>query len=144
MSCSGRRDGKEPGRLSEGAVGDSLDLYVWTNEGGYAVGETVIMRLIVRNRTDRSLKITFPTQQRFDFIVKKGKKILWQWSGGMLFAQVTAEGVLTPGDSLIYETSWDQRLADGTSPQLGAYTVHGILKIVPETTGRQRMFGIVD
>ena len=61
-----------------------------------------------------------------------------------MFAQAEAEEVLAQGDSLIYETSWDQKLADGTNPPLGAYTVQGVLKIVPETASPDRVFGIVD
>jgi hypothetical protein len=123
---------------------DSLDARVRLNAGSYAVREPIVMTLIVRNTTDRTLNLTFPTAQRYDFIVRKGQHILWQWGHERMFAQVIGRLALAPRDSITYELTWDQRTLEGTEPKLGAYSIQGILKTFPETATDERTFGIMD
>lgn len=123
---------------------DSLKASVTLNEGGYAIGEPVSMTLEVVNPTDRSIRLTFPSAQRYDFVVKKGKQTIWRWSGGRMFAQVVGRHVMAPGDTIAYEYTWDQTGADGTKPGLGAYTVEGMLMISPPLKTGPKTFGIVD
>jgi hypothetical protein len=127
-----------------GAEPDSLRADVILNEGGYAVGERVVMTLEVVNLTDRTLRLTFPSAQRYDFIVSRGKATIWRYSDGRMFAQVLGRYDLAPGDTIAYEYAWDQIGADGTKPGLGAYTVEGILMITPPLKTGPKTFGIVD
>lgn len=120
------------------AVSLSLDA------GSYAVGERILIGMVARNTTARPLALTFPTAQRHDFVVKKEGRVVWQWSGDMMFAQVVGTDALAPGDSLVFAGEWDQKLADGTNATLGAYTVYGVLKTAPERTTGEKRFGIVD
>jgi hypothetical protein len=61
-----------------------------------------------------------------------------------MFAEVLGSETIEPGDSLVYEAEWDQKLGDGTNPGLGAYTIRGILKALPEVASREKRFGVVD
>jgi hypothetical protein len=123
---------------------DSILVSVELNEGSYAIGEPVVMRLIAGNSTGRNINLTFPTAQRFDFIVRQDKRVIWQWSDEKAFAQVTGRESLRPGDSISYEYKWDQKLPDGTNPDLGAYTIQAMLMTQPTFTSRQKRFGVVD
>jgi hypothetical protein len=147
ISCGGRdrraADGTKKTTGAE-AMPDSLAAEVKLNEGGYAMGEPVVMTLGVTNTSDNAITLTFPSAQRYDFIVKKGKQPVWQWSGGRMFAQVIGRYELPPGESISYEYTWDQTAADGTKPSLGAYTVEGLLMISPPLRTESRTFGIVD
>jgi len=145
-SCGGHTDKKigHGGDLAAGAPADSLEMLVALDSGSYAVDEPLKMRLTVLNRTDRALTLRFATAQRFDFVVRQGGKVIWQWSADMMFAQAVGRETIAPGDSLAYTAEWNQRLSDGTNPGLGAYTLQGILKTSPETAAPERPFGIVD
>ena len=123
---------------------DSLAVTIELDQGSYAIGEPIKMRLRVTNTTSRSLKLFFPTAQRYDFIVRKGDETLWQWSEGMMFAQVTSTLVLEPDTTITYEATWNQITRDGKALPLGRYTVEGILRTQPEVASEPRIFGIVD
>jgi hypothetical protein len=111
---------------------------------GYAALEPVPMKLIVKNETDRTLRLVFPTAQRFDFIIMKDRVPVWSWSEGRMFAQALGRLALAAGDSLVYEYTWDGRLPSGGLPALGRYTVKGVLMTAPPVETGAREFGIVD
>ena len=143
VSCGGRGKGSREDS-ADAAKPDSLEGRVKLNEGGYAMREPIVMTLEVTNVTGRTVHLTFPSAQRYDFIVKKGKETIWQWSGDRMFAQVLGRYDLAAGDTVTYEYTWDQTKADGTKPGLGAYTLEGILMISPPLKTPARTFGIVD
>jgi len=130
--------------VADPAGGDSLRVEVDLTERGYAMPEPVPMSLTVTNIMERDLTLTFPTAQRYDFIVKKGKQTVWVWSEGMMFAQAIGRETLKAGESVSYEITWDQSGLETIRPPLGAYTAQGILKITQEITSEKREFGIVD
>jgi hypothetical protein len=132
------------GEAAGGSGPDSLTASISLNEGGYAMGEPIVMTLEVVNPTDRSIRLTFPSAQRYDFVVKQAKATIWQYSGGRMFAQVLGRYDLAPGDTMAYKYTWDQTGADGTKPRLGAYTVEGMLMISPPLKTGAKTFGIVD
>jgi hypothetical protein len=121
-----------------------LDVRAELKEGGYAMGEAMVMRLVAANRTDRALKIIFATGQQYDFIVRRGRMPVWRWSEGRDFGIIPEVETVEPGDSLVFEYRWDQALSDGTTPPLGRYTLQGILKTKPEVESAEVTFGIVD
>ncbi|HVP58408.1 MAG TPA: BsuPI-related putative proteinase inhibitor [bacterium] len=123
---------------------DSLEISIALNKGSYAIGERMQMTLTARNTTGQMVTLTFPTAQRADFVIKRGGKLVWQWSAGMMYAEVITHQTIAPGDSLTIGTQWDQDLGGGTNPGLGAYTIQGVLKTRPERVTPEKRFGIVD
>jgi hypothetical protein len=142
LASCGKRAAQGTGRA--GSPQDSVHVTVGLNEGSYAIGEPMIMKLTARNTTGRMLRLTFPTAQRFDFIVRQGKQVIWQWSNGKMFAQVIGRLSVGPGDSVSYEYRWDQKLSDGSNPDLGPYTIQGVLTTLPKVTSSEMRFGIAD
>ena len=124
--------------------GDSLKVELDLTERGYALVEPVVTTLRVTNIKGEDLTLTFPTAQRYDFIVRKGKQTVWVWSEGRMFAQVIGREKLRAGESLSYEITWDQSGLENIRPPLGAYTLQGILKTTQEIASEEREFGIVD
>ena len=145
LVCScGRKRTENGGKGPPPLASDSLEARVTLSEGGYAVREPVVMTLTVRNTTDRALNLIFPTAQRYDFVVSRGKKVVWQWSHGRMFAQARGRHSIAPHDSISYEITWDQKDLDGAELSLGTYRIQGILKASPEVVSEERTFGIVD
>jgi hypothetical protein len=132
------------GGSAGGSTADSLTVEVGLTERGYALLEPVVMSLRVTNNKEEDLTLTFPTAQRYDFIVRKGKEIVWIWSEGRMFAQVIGRLTLGAGETVTYDINWDQSGLESMRPPLGAYTVQGILKTMPEIASEEREFGIVD
>jgi hypothetical protein len=142
-SC-GRKRVEDAGEKAPPDAADSLRALITLNEGSYAAREPVVMTLTVRNTTDRTINLTFPTAQRYDFIVSKGKMVVWQWSHGRMFAQVRGRHSVAPGDSISYDITWDQKDLDGVELKLGTYGVQGILKASPEIASEEKTFWIAD
>ncbi|MFH1219669.1 MAG: BsuPI-related putative proteinase inhibitor [Candidatus Eisenbacteria bacterium] len=142
FSCGGRA--KSPSPPGSAVAAESLALSVRLNAGSYAIGEKVMVRLVVSNTTARPLSLVFPTAQTADFVVRKGRDIIWRWSDEMMFAQVLSGAAIAPHDSVIYGAQWNQKLADGTNAALGAYTIQGILVTRPEKVTEEKRFGIAD
>lgn len=68
----------------------------------YAPGDTIRMRLVAFNRTERPMTLRFPTAQRHDFLIRRDAAgaaggVVWRWSDGRFFAQARGEEVLDPG-----------------------------------------------
>jgi hypothetical protein len=158
-SCGGCRCGKKSGdATASGAAGttiaadplagdisgDTLKVEVDLTERCYALLEPLVMALTVTNVKGKNLTLTFPTAQRYDFIVRKGKLVVWRWSEGMMFAQAIGRKTLKAGESISYEITWDQTGLENMKPPLGTYSVQGVLKTVPEIVSEERVFGIVD
>jgi len=146
-SCGGRdkRDGE--GVVSGAGGGPRPDLLtadIKLNGGSYAIGEPIVMTITVTNKAERAITLTFPSAQRYDFIVKKGKEAVWQWSAGRMFAQVVGRYEIAPGDTISYQYTWDQTALDGTKPGLGAYTIEGLVMLSPPFRVGPKAFGIVD
>ena len=70
-------------------------------------GDTAVFALHVSNRTDRPVRIEFPSSQRYDFDVGTlDGEVLWTWSAGRVFSQATGVVELSPGESLEYGARW--------------------------------------
>lgn len=83
---------------------------------------SVRMVLHVTNRGDDPIALTFPTSQRYDFLVqsRSGDEV-WRWSDGMGFLQAISQDTLGPGESWDMEAVWDP----GT--RTGQYIATGIV-----------------
>jgi hypothetical protein len=150
-SCGGPANKSEAGRGDAADAGgrptvssETFEVSVGLDSGSYAIGETIKMKLSVVNKTARPAVLEFPTGQRFDFVVSAGGKQVWQWAADRMFTEALGSETVAPGDSLVYEVEWDQRLGDGTNPGLGAYTIRGIIKSRPEAASPEKRFGVVD
>ena len=88
------------GTMAELAFGVSLS----TDKAIYAAGESIVMELVVFNRTGESLTFDFMNAQHYDFIIEDAEgNSVWRWSEGRMFAQMLGEETLGPGrEEVVY------------------------------------------
>lgn len=99
------------------------------------VGAPLRMTLSLRNNSGQPLQLSFPTSQRYDFVVRHdGGQEVWRWSADKVFAQVLGEETLAPGEILTFEEVWDQRDNSGNQVALGRYLIEGIIVGCPPDT----------
>jgi hypothetical protein len=73
-------------------------------------GDTVRFELHVTNSTDRPVAVTFPSAQKFEFVVTRGNgEELWRASSGMAFGQMVTTETLSAGETKRFEASWIAR-----------------------------------
>jgi hypothetical protein len=75
-------------------------------EVGIAPGE-VRLSFHVTNTGATAREFTFPTSQRYDFVVEVGGgERVWRWSDERAFAQVVTQARLEPGETWTMEAVW--------------------------------------
>ncbi len=95
---------------------------VSTDKAIYAAGESIVMELIVFNRTAESLTFDFGDTQHYDFFIEDGEgNSVWRWAEGRVFAQVLGEETLGPGrDEVVYTETYAGPLQPGDYKVIGA------------------------
>ena len=111
-------------------VGISLDRPLYHNNLMPPVVDpspTARVRLTVRNDTEWPVQFTFPTSQRFDFIVQdsQGKELI-RWSDGRAFLEVVGEETLLK-ESRSYSADLVLGAQDGRLLPAGFYRITGYL-----------------
>lgn len=113
--CALFRAPAEDERWEVGQLASSLEVGIGTGE--------VRLVLHVTNATSEAMDFTFPTSQRYDFVVDDGEgREVWRWSAGRAFLQVITESRLEPGETWTMEASWTTGQESGTYVATGRLT----------------------
>lgn len=89
-------------------------------------GENLMLTLLKANVSNRTITLTYPTAQRFDFIALVRGREVWRWSRDRAFAQVFSRTTLRPGQIQVFRTVWDLRDNEGNLVPPGLAQVCGI------------------
>jgi hypothetical protein len=100
-----------------------------TDQASYRPGQPVHLRLALTNDAAEPVRLLFPSAQQFDFEVLWEDQRLWRWAADRLFAQVTTEDVVEPGQQREYEATWDGRMSDGQPVKAGEFVARGYLTL---------------
>ena len=116
--------GEEISAQTDGAMAEStFGVSLTTDKASYAAGESIVMELIVFNRTAESITFDFRNAQHYDFIIEDAEgNSVWRWAEGRMFAQMLGEETLGPGRE---EVAYTETYAGPLEP--GGYKVTGIL-----------------
>lgn len=93
-----------------------LNYVLTVNPKQIVLGDEVDFNLTIENRSDYEITKHFTSGQRYDFIVKKDGKKVWQWSDGIDFISVIQNIVFEPEDKETYSIDWEPE-------KTGKYTV---------------------
>jgi hypothetical protein len=104
---------------------------------------TAQVLLTVRNTTEIPIQFTFPTSQRFDFVVRDalGAEVL-RWSDKRAFSQVVGHETLV-GESWRFATEIKLQSRDGKALPAGFYTLTGSLTSQGSGSGPSGLSGTV-
>ena len=111
-------------------------LVIRTDKRNYARGETVHVTLGLQNEGTMTRDYHFRTAQRFDLLVERDGRKIWQWSDDRLFAQVLSTLAIRPGDSRLFKAEWKQVDASGQPVPVGVYSIHAWILGSKETAER--------
>jgi hypothetical protein len=103
---------------------DGITCYLTTDRNTYQPGDTIRMRMQVRNPTAAPLVLNFNSGQQYDFTVTDPEgKTLWKWSRGMMFTQALTAKTLKPGEAYLVTAEY---VLPATLPP-AHYKVSGLL-----------------
>lgn len=92
--------------------------------------ELIQMVLTVRNRSDETQTLTFPTGRQSDFLVVRAgtDDIVWQLSDGEAAPSQTSSTLeFAPDQEITVPVTWNQIDSDGDGVRVGAYEARGVL-----------------
>lgn len=97
---------------STGEVGESRDGVLMDDVAATVEvklqGDSVRLLLHVTNTGDAPLDFTFPSSQRYDFVVRdEAGEEVWRWSEGMMFLQAISHATLAPGETWDFDVVWE-------------------------------------
>jgi hypothetical protein len=95
-------------------------------------GQTVNLKLIWRNLTDKSVELTLGGRPAYDFVLttNEGKQI-WRWLEGEMVQQILEIKTVDPGQKLEFTLEWQPVDQAGAALPPGRYLVQGILNLEP-------------
>lgn len=96
-----------------------------TDKTFYYRGEPVRISLFKLNVSPRPITFSYPTSQRYDFVVTGFTGEVWRWSADRVFVPVVEEVTLYPGQSRSYAETWSQVNLAGSPVQPGLYRITG-------------------
>lgn len=97
------------------------------------VGETIPLKLIVRNVSDRPVELALGGQEADGFALSHdfvatlpGGTEVWRWRHGGVAQSILSFKALEPGEELVLMGEWDQRDDQGQNVAPGTYLVRGV------------------
>ncbi len=105
----------------------TIQIELKTDKTEYEVGEKAKAKITLVNEGDVEEEIFFNNGQRYDFILKRGRKNIWQWSEDRVFIMATGTVNLEPGEEKSYESELE---TEDLSP--GEYELIGMITGKPE------------
>ena len=117
LACN--RPDAAPPAASNAAADSTLVATLTTDRAAYAPGNTVTLRLVLRNVSTAPVTLDFSSAQRYDFAIEDTRAPMWRWSASQMFAQVLGEETLAPGDSLIYAEQFKGEVPAGLYRAVG-------------------------
>ena len=114
-------------------VGDRLWAEIATDRLEYRPTDSVIVRYRLINTGPDSLKLTFRSGQRYDFLLEGSRGRIWGWSDGRAFILALGAQDLAPGDSVEVRKTFG--LAGVGATAEGTYALDGFMTVTPDGPG---------
>ncbi len=112
-------------------------------ETAYALGSPIDFSMVIRNASTDTMSLIFPNTCRVDFVVMRDGAKVWNLMGGKQCAQMISRASLAPGDSVVFDATWDGR-STTSRIAMGEYSVKGVLLTNPQIQTESVYFHLVD
>jgi hypothetical protein len=100
-------------------------------------GEPVPIELRLVNASDTAVEVVLHGRPAaFDVVVAGAKGVVWRRLEGAVIASILQLRLVEPGDTLLFETTWDQRTRAGRPVPPGEYTVSAEIPTDPPAVFR--------
>lgn len=140
-ACSYKNEGSTRPPVSKRVVTllDFIDVENGKPLEQVTLGTPVRLVLELKNLTDETLTLNFPSGKHYDFEVFDSKKqLVWKWSQGRMFIQTFTTITLGPKEQIKFTPDWDQKDNEGRQIPAGIYQVTGLIPTVgPEIVESQ-------
>lgn len=86
------------------------------------LGDKCRVKIKLQNKGRKPFDLEFETSQRFDFILRKGNKMVWRWSSNKLFATIPSVLTIHPNEYIEFKAEFVLPVKEA-----GTYTLTGTI-----------------
>lgn len=108
-----------------------LEIKAWPEKEEIRAGETATFTIQIRNRTDKTINIFYPTGQRWDFAIFHDKTQIYRWSQGLRWEDAPHSIPLRPGEPITEKMAWTSLDRLGYPLPQGVYSFQGMVMLRP-------------
>lgn len=108
-----------------------LEIKAWPDKKEIIAGQTATFTIQIRNRTDKTLNIFYPTGQRWDYAIYHTGTHIYRWSQGLSWNDAPHSVPLRPGEPITHKMSWESIDRLGQPLPQGTYNFQGMVMIRP-------------
>jgi len=108
-----------------------LEIRITPERRELTAGDTATFTISVRNKTDKPVKLSFDTGQRWDMAAFHNRTQIWRWSQGLRWYEAPHTLTLMPDKPETYSLSWTTRDRLGVPLPQGIYSVQGMVMVRP-------------
>lgn len=108
-----------------------LEIRMIADQAEITSGEIATFTIRVRNKTDKAVKVFFPTGQRWDMAVFHQRIQIFRWSQGKQWMEAPHSIPILPGQFEEYKLCWRAVDRYGSPLPRGDYKVQGMVMTVP-------------
>lgn len=98
-------------------------------------GQSPEFALTLTNQSGEERVLEFGSGQKFDFLVKQGEEVIWQWSEDMMFTSALESVTLGAGESITFTAQWDEAFT-------GEYTLVGLITEMSSPLETEKSFRV--
>jgi hypothetical protein len=108
-----------------------LEIKAWPEKPEIIAGETATFTIQIRNRTDKTVDIFYPTGQHWDYAVFHNGTQIYRWSQGLRWEEAPHSIPLRVGQPITYQMSWQSRDRLNSPLPQGVYRIHAMVMTSP-------------
>jgi hypothetical protein len=108
-----------------------LEIKAWPERNEIIAGQTATFTIQIRNKTDKTIDIFYPTGQRWDYAVYHGGLQIYRWSQGLTWEDAPHSIPLRPGEPITHQMTWETVDRLGRTLPQGVYRFQGMVMTKP-------------
>ncbi|MFZ5952937.1 MAG: BsuPI-related putative proteinase inhibitor [Candidatus Rifleibacteriota bacterium] len=108
-----------------------LELKAWPEKKEIIAGNTATFTIQIRNRTDKTVQIHYPTGQHWDYAVFHEGLQIYRWSQGLRWADSPHSIPLKRGEPMTFQMSWQSRDHKNRPLPQGVYKIYAMAMVSP-------------
>ena len=108
-----------------------LEIKAWPEKSEIIAGDTATFTVQIRNRTDKTVNIFYPTGQQWDYAVYHSGMQIYRWSQGLRWEDAPHSIPLKAGQTIETQMSWQSLDRLNRPLPQGIYRLHGMVMTRP-------------
>ncbi len=108
-----------------------IEIKAWPEKKEIFAGDCATFTIQLRNRTDKTVSIFYPTGQRWDYAVYHEGMQIYRWSQGLHWEEAPHSVPLRPGQPITWQMCWQSRDRLNRNLPQGVYRLHAMVMTRP-------------